>query len=240
MGFSFPARRRLFLLLALLFALVALFPLRLAFNMLGLQENGLAARSINGGVWWGTIEQLRLGRVMLGNVEARLSPIQLLVGRARMDFVRQTGGPDDLKGAVTVSSASFGIDDVTASIGADGLFAPLPISGIDFSDVSVRFADGACVRAQGRIKARMAATIQGLNLSQGLSGEAVCDGPALFLPLVSQSGLEKLNLHIEADGSYRAELLVSTMDAALAGTLAGNGFSRAADGGYVLKISGRL
>jgi general secretion pathway protein N len=212
----------------------------LAFNMLELQDKGLAARAIDGGVWWGNIEQLRLGRVMLGDVEARLSPVQLLVGRARMDFIRQTGASDDLKGAVTVSNASFGIDDVTASIGADGLLAPLPVSGIDFADVSVRFTDGACVRAQGRIKARMAAAIQGLNLSQGLSGEAVCDGPALFLPLVSQSGLEKFNLHIEADGSYRAELLVSTTDAALAATLAGNGFSRAAGGGYVLKINGRL
>ena len=141
-----PARRRLFVLLVFLFAMLALFPLRLAFNMLALQENGLAARAIHGSLWWGDIEQLTIGGVPLGNVEARLSPIQLFVGRARMDFSRQRGAPDDLKGAVSVNNSSFGVDDVTAHIGVGGLFAPLPVNGLDFDDLSVRFVDGACAR----------------------------------------------------------------------------------------------
>lgn len=239
MRFFLPAKRRLFLLLAFLFALLALFPLRLAFDMLALQQNGLAARAIHGSVWWGRIEQLRLGKVALGNVEARLSPVQLLVGRARMDFSRQRGGPDDLKGAVSVNTRSFGLDDVTAQVGVGGLFAPLPIHGLDFDDLSVRFVDGACVRAEGRMKARMTSTVQGLNLSQGLSGEAVCDGNALLLPLVSQSGLETMRLRIEGNRSYHAELLVKASDAALGAELEKNGFARKG-GAFALTLRGRL
>lgn len=239
MGLLLTARRRLFLLLAFLFALIALFPMRLAFDMLALQENGISARAVHGGVWWGSIEQLNLGGVPLGNVDARLSPVQLLVGRARMDFARQNGTPNDLKGAVSVNASSFGIDDVTANIAAGGVFAPLPVSGLDLQDVSARFAEGACVRAQGQVKARIASTIQGLNLSQGLSGEAVCDGASLLVPLASQSGLEKLLLRIEANGDYQAELLVSTNDPALAIDLQKNGFTRGG-GGQVLTVRGRL
>lgn len=234
-----PARRRLFLLLAFLFAMLALFPLRLAFNMLALQENGLSARSLNGSVWWGRIEQLMLGKVALGNVEARLSPVQLLVGRARMDFSRQRGAPDDLEGAVSVNNNSFGVDDVTAHVGVSGLFAPLPINVLDFDDLSVRFADGACVRAEGRMKARMASAVQGLNLSQGLTGEAVCDGNALLLPLVSQSGLETMRLRIEGNRNYSAELLVKTSDPALGAELEKSGFTRRG-GALAVMVRGRL
>lgn len=235
----FPARRRLFLPLAFLFALIALFPLRLAFDMLALRENGLSARAMEGGVWWGRIEQLSLAGIPLGTVDARLSPVQLLVGRARMDFVRQMGGPDDLKGAVSISTNSFGIDDVTATIGTGGIFAPLPVSGLDFQDVSVRFTKGACVHAEGRVKAMLAASVPGFDLPRALSGEAVCEGSALFLPLASQSGVERLNLRIEGNRRYRAEFLIRANEPSQAAALLANGFARA-PGGYVLRLGGRL
>jgi len=234
-----PARRRLFVLLVFLFAMLALFPLRLAFNMLALQENGLAARAIHGSLWWGDIEQLTIGGVPLGNVEARLSPIQLFVGRARMDFSRQRGAPDDLKGAVSVNNSSFGVDDVTAHIGVGGLFAPLPVNGLDFDDLSVRFVDGACARAEGRLKARMSPAVQGLNLSQGLSGEAVCDGSALLLPLASQSGMETMRMRIEGNRSFHAEFLIRTNDPALSADLQKNGFTHRGNA-LALSIRGRL
>ena len=237
MQWLLPARRRLFLLLIFLAAMLALFPLHLAFNMLALQENGISARAIRGGVWWGEMEQLMLGKVALGNVEARLSPVQLLVGRARMDFSRQRGAPDDLKGAVSVNSSSFGLDDVTARLGVGGLFAPLPVNGLEFDDVSARFADGACVRAEGRV--RMTISVQGLNLPQGLSGTAVCDGDALLLPLVSQSGLETMQLRVEGDRSYSAELRLKTSDPELAAELQKDGFVRRGEG-LGLTVRGRL
>lgn len=239
MWLLFPARRRLFVLLVFLFALLALFPLRLAFNMLALQENGLSGRAIHGSVWWGDIEQLTLGGVPLGNVEARLSAVQLLVGRARMDFARHRGAPDDLKGAVSVNTSSFGVDDVTAHIGVGGHFAPLPVNGLDFDDLSVRFADGACVRAEGRLKVRMSPAVQGLNLSQGLSGEAVCDGDTLLLPLASQSGMETMRMRIEANRSFHAELLVRTSDPALSTDLQKSGFTRRGNA-LALTVRGRL
>lgn len=229
------ARVRLFLLFAFLSSLIALFPLRIAFDMLKLHENGLSAHAIHGGLWWGNIEQLNISGVPLGDVEARLSPLALFAGHARINFVRH-GTSGDLKGAVSVDHDSFGLDDVTTSIGTGDIFAPFPVTGIELQDVSLRFSDGACIRAQGRVKTLIAA---GAALPPSLSGDAVCDGAALLLGLASQSGMEKLNLRLEGDLNYTAELLVRTSDSTQAANLAGTGFVQV-PGGYLLKLSGRL
>lgn len=237
MALLLRARGRLFLLLSFLFSLIALFPLRTAIDMLALHENALSARAIHGAVWLGRIEQLNLAGLPLGDVEARLSPLPLFIGRARMDFVRH-GSPDDLKGAVSVSNSSFGIDDVTASIGTGETFAPLPFTRIDLQDVSVRFAKGACIRAQGRVNIGLTlSTTQAF--SSSLSGDAVCNGAALLLALHSQSGMERLNMRVEGNRNYTAELVVRPSDATQAAALVDDGFVPA-PGGYLLKLSGQL
>ena len=60
-----------------------------------------------------------------------------------------------------------------------------------------------------------------------------------MLPLVSQSGLEKVNLRIWRSGRYLAEMRVETADAALGEALASAGFVDAG-GTRVLKIEGTL
>lgn len=229
------ARVRLFLLFAFLSSLIALFPLRIALDMLKLQETGLSAHAVHGGLWWGNIEQLSISGVPLGDVEAWLSPLALFAGRVRLDFVRQ-GTPGDLKGAISVDHDSFGIDDVTASIATGDIFAPFPVTNIELQDVSVRFSDGACIRAQGRVTTLIAA---GTALPPSLSGDAVCDGAALLMVLASQSGMEKLNLRLEGDRNYTAQLLVRSSDSTQAANLAATGFAQV-PGGYLLKLTGRL
>jgi general secretion pathway protein N len=113
------------------------------------------------------------------------------------------------------------------------------VSSFVMEDVSAWFSDDRCGHAEGRVRAQMAGRFPGLNLSQGLSGVASCDGDALLLPLVSQSGLEKVNLRIWRSGRYLAEMRVETADAALGEALASAGFVDA-DGTRVLKIEGTL
>jgi general secretion pathway protein N len=72
-----------------------------------------------------------------------------------------------------------------------------------------------------------------------LSGAVGCDGDALLMPLVSQSGLEKINLRIWRSGRYVADMRVETGDAALAGALAKVGFADVG-GARVLKVEGTL
>lgn len=193
--------REIFFVCALLFSLAALLPLRFALGWLGYADKGLAAREATGSVWLGALTEARFGTVALGDVATRLRFLPLLIGRARLDLEQ---ADDGLRGGVTVSRHGFGIDDATGTIEAEAL-ADLPPPTLDLADLSVRFADGMCVHAEGLVKARFAGELVGVSLTAGFSGEARCDGPAVLLPLVSQSGGDRLDVRLFADGRYRID-----------------------------------
>src|SRR3546814_7139896 len=71
--------------LALLIALVASLPLRLAVGWAASDTRGLGARGVHGSIWGGTIEQMRVGALPLGTLDAALSPLPLLLGRVRSE-----------------------------------------------------------------------------------------------------------------------------------------------------------
>ena len=71
MSFRLPFGRGAFFVAAFAFALVALFPLRLAIRWLGLDERGLAAREAEGSVWLGALKEAQLGRGRRSATSAR-------------------------------------------------------------------------------------------------------------------------------------------------------------------------
>lgn len=239
MGLSLSRRMRMALILLFALGFLLFLPMRIALGMAGLERLGVAAREVQGTVWSGGIDRLMLGTTSLGSVHAGLSPLSLPVGRARFDIWRRNGAADDLSGALTVGIGRIGIDDVTGAVPLGRTFAPLPVSSFAMEDVSAYFSGERCGHAEGRVRAQMAGQFPGLNLTQGLSGVASCDGEALLLPLVSQSGLEKVNLRIWRSGRYVAEMRVETADATLGGALAKAGFADAG-GVRVLKVEGTL
>lgn len=184
-------RARAVLILLFLFGLIAFMPMRIALGLTGLERVGVSARDVRGSLWSGRIDQLMLGTIPVGAVRAGLSPISLLMGRARIDIWRRRGAADDLSGALTVGFNRIGIDDVTGAVPLGRSFAPLPIGSLVMEDVTAYFSGDRCGHAEGRVRAQLAGQFPGLNLSQGLSGTASCDGDALLLPLVSQSALKR-------------------------------------------------
>jgi len=239
MALRLSRRTRTTLILLFVFGLILFMPMRIALGLTGLERVGVAARDVRGSIWSGRIDQLMLGTMPVGSVRAALSPISLLMGRARIDIWRQQGAADDLSGALTVGFGRVGIDDVTGAVPLGRSFAPLPIGSLIMEDVAAYFSGDRCGHAEGRVRAQMAGQFPGLNLSQGLSGTVSCDGEALLLPLVSQSGLEKVNLRIWRSGRYVAEMRVETADAVLADALAKAGFA-GAGGARLLKVEGTL
>lgn len=232
-------RARVALIILFVLGLLIFMPMRMALGMAGLERIGVAARDVRGTLWSGSIDQLMLGTTSLGAVHAGLSPLSLPMGRARFDIWRRNGAADDVSGALTVGFGRIGIDDVTGAVPLGRTFAPLPVSSLVMDDVSAYFSGDRCGHAEGRVRAQMAGQFPGLNLTQGLSGVAVCDGDALLLPLVSQSGLEKVNLRLWRSGRYVAEMRIETADATLADALAKAGFADAG-GVRVLKVEGTL
>lgn len=225
---------------AFVIALIAFLPLRLAMGWFDLGNTGLTARQVEGSLWYGTLREASFGGVALGDLRARLSPIQLLVGRARIDLAG-TGKADarPFRGAIGVSRHSFGIDDLTATLPAGNVFAPMPVSSLEFDDVSVRFQDGNCQKAEGRVRAAISGDLAGVSLGQGMTGTARCDAGALLLPLASQAGTENIALRLWPSGRFRGELTVQVSDPAAIEKLRLSGF-QATPNGYRLSIEGRF
>lgn len=218
-------------------ALIVFLPMRLVLGWIGLGDLGLTARQVTGSLWFGELHEAQAGGFALGDLSAHISPIQLLVGRARVEVGAEGGLP--LQGAVMLSRHSLGVDDVNASMAGGAAFAPLPITSLDLDDVSAAFKDGACDHAEGRVRATLAGAISGVPLPQALAGTARCDGDALLLPLDSTAGTESLEVRLRRDGSYAADLTMRTIDPALGTKLQLAGFQPSANG-YLLSIQGRF
>lgn len=215
-------------------------PMRLALGWFGLSEQGLVARRVSGSVWGATLSEARFGDLALGDLSARLSPLPLLLGRARVAL----RGPDaadasPLRAALTVSRHLLGVDDATGSFAAGRVFAPLPVTTLDLEDVTVRFRDGRCEAAEGRVRANLGAAAAGVALPASVAGDARCDRGALLLPLASQAGTESIRLRVEGDGRYQAQFAVQPTDPTLAQRLESAGFVVGPDG-YRLSVEGRF
>ena len=231
-----PLGRSLFFLCAFLFAIVALLPLRLALDWLAPGDRGFAAREARGSIWLGSLSEAQVGTVLLGDLTTRLRTLPLLIGRARIDLAR-ADEQNPLTGSVTLSRHSFGLDDVSARLELGAALAPLPIGSVDLSDVTAHFDDGSCTSAEGLVRATIAGEIGGISLPGGLSGNARCDGEAMLLPLLGQSGMEAVNLRLFDDGRYEVELAVRPVDDAMRDRLIAAGFALGSTG-YALRASG--
>ncbi|MCE7797496.1 type II secretion system protein N [Sphingobium sufflavum] len=232
-------RGRNILAVALLLALVGAMPLRMLFALVDAGEMGIAARSVRGPVWWGAAEELQAGPVRIGTVDVMLSPLHLLLGRARLDIRRKKGLPDDIEGALTAGVATRGIDDMTGTLPMGGALSPLPVSTVEMQDVSIAFSGSRCVRAEGRMRAMLSAGLPGMDLANGLSGAVRCDGTDLLIALVSQSGVERIELRVDGAGRYRGGMTVAGGDPLVAVALGAAGF-RPVGANQRLDVSGSL
>lgn len=216
--------------------LILFLPMRLALAWTGLDASGFAARSVTGSVWSGRLVEAQFGDLALGDLDARLSPLALLLGRARLAL---DGGTRPLKGAVTVTRHGFAVDDVTAQIASGRVFQPLPVGSLDLTGVTVHFVDNVCTKAEGRVRATLVGDAAGVALPASVAGNARCDGGALQLPLASDAGRETVALRITADGRYAAVFALQPADADTAARLTAAGFVERA-GGYQLSVEGRF
>ena len=237
MRFRLPLRRSVFFLAALAVALVVLLPLRVAAGWFDMGGKGLAAREVEGSLWFGRLREAQFGPVQLGDVDARLNVLPLFLGRARLSLHRDAAAGGALDGALLVSRHRFGIEDLTGQLGTGTLFSPLPITSLDLSDVSVHFEDERCESAEGQVRAGLAGDVVGLGMPASLSGTVRCQNGAAMLPLAGQSGAEQLNISFEANGRWRAEVVLRPTDAVIIQRLTAAGFSPGA-GGYVRRIDG--
>ncbi len=219
--------------------LLLLLPMRAALGWIGAGDDGLVARTASGSVWDGRLTDVRFGGLVLGDLDAAVSPLALLLGRARI-AVDGRDPARSIHGAASLSRHGVAVDAMTAHVPTGSLFAPVPVSAIDLDTVSVRFRDGQCESADGRVTATLASGgIAGIVLPATLSGPARCDGATLVVPLVSQAGTEGITIRITGSGGYHADLSLRPGDPAAVARLTGAGFTEQG-GAYRLSIDGRF
>lgn len=202
--------------------------------------DGVTARKVDGIIWDGSIRDLRLGKLPVGDVNARLLFGPLFMGRAEILLSRGDAQyVPGITGSVSRSLSGVSVRNLSATLPVGALLAPFPAENIQFEGVSARFAGGRCMEASGQVRLTLSDTMPGLNLQNGMLGQPRCDGAQLLLPLVSQSAMERADIRLSADGSYTVAVMLNGDRGDQAAVLNLAGF-RAVAGGYRLVQKGRF
>lgn len=224
------------MIIAVIITLIALFPLPLAVALTA--PEGVSARGVAGLLWSGRVDQLHIGALDLGTVNTGVSPMGLLTGRIALPFSREAApGVDPIVGRVSTGLGGQRIDGLTGTLALTT--GRIPISGIQLSNLSLRISGDGCQAASGRVQVTPTIAIPGIDLRNGLSGEAKCENGILVLPLTGQSGMENLTIRIRRNGQYEARLTVRADTPEMSQALTAAGFSPG-EGGFGVTMTGRL
>lgn len=213
---------------------VLLLPLSFALPLILPASSSLSARMAFGTLWSGTLRDARLAGIPLGETYVGLLPLPLMVGEARLRFISPA-----LRGTLVASPGRFGIAHATGPIDIAARLQPLPISQMVLDNARIEFRGRDCVAAEGPVRAVIAGDVGGIVLPGGMTGALRCDGKALLLPLVGQSGLERLDLRITGDGRWRADFSVRSTDPSTAAKLIAAGF-KTGPRGLSIRMRGTL
>ena len=228
-----------------LLTLALLFPMRWLVELAGLERAGLAARSVSGSVWGGRLEQAQVGGFELGTLDAHLSPLPLLLGRARLNLAPAAAegtapiAAPGLRGSIERRPGGRTILSGIDGLAGRGRLGPVPLREVRFANVALDMGADGCRAASGQVTAVPVLSLGPVSVSEGFSGAIRCNGRDLELPLASSGGGERLTLNIAPDGSYVARLGISASDPLVGAALGVAGFS-AVDGAWVRVIRGRL
>lgn len=219
----------------LLAALIIFMPLRVAVG-----GEGVAARKVEGILWDGSIRDLRVGQLAIGDVNARLKFWPLFLGRAQILLSRGDAPfSPGLEGSVTRRPSGFSVDNMRASFPAGQFFAPLPAQNIELQNFSVRFGAGRCMIADGSVRLTLPGGIPGFDVANGMLGKLRCNNGDLLVPLSSQSAMERVDIRVKGDGSYTATIFLGGDRLDQSAALGAVGF-RAVAGGQRMVLKGRL
>lgn len=230
--------RRSYIIAAALMLIIAFgifMPLRVVVD-----GDRISARKVDGIIWDGSMRDLRLGKVPVGDVNARLKFLPLLLGRAEIALSRGDAPfAPGISGSVTKRFNGASIDQFNATLAIGALVDPLPVEDIVLQGFSARFTGDRCVEASGAVRMTLTKAVPGLDLTNGLLAKPRCDRGQLLIPLLSQSATEHVDIRLSADGTFSVTILLEGDNAENADALMLAGFRKGARG-YMMTQRGRL
>lgn len=213
-----------------LLVLILMFPLRVALGLAG-ASGLLSAREVVGTVWSGAAFGLRAGNLPLGDINVKLRALPLVLGRAEFALNRPALPSQSQFRAVARGGKGWvAVKEANGELGLAGMMSPLPVRALTFSDFAVEMRNDRCVSAQGRLGLVIPSLGPLLPTETVLAGPASCDGDMLFVPMQGPSGAERLNLTVEADGQWHADLQLTGMPVEVSAPLLDTGFAERPDG----------
>jgi general secretion pathway protein N len=215
--------------------------MRLALDWFGSGSAGVAAREVQGSVWFGALKEAQVGNVGLGRPECQAARAAAAAGAGANFARRDDGAPaDDLRGAATMTRNGFGFDDVTGRLQLTaGALGPLRCRR-STSATSPPLRERLVHRGRPARCARWwQGDVGGIALPAGLTGTARCDAGALLLAMGASRALETVELRMFGDGRYVANVLIRSTDAALRDRMGAAGLTLTPQG-YGLNVSGQF
>lgn len=226
--------------LALVFAvaLLATLPMRLALAWAA--PGQVTAREVEGTVWAGALYDLRIGALPLGDVNAHLRPLPLLLARAELHIDRPGAAAEPaLRANVAGGSGWAYLHEVSGQVPLGDAFGALPATALGFRDFHLDMAGGSCREAGGQVSLILSPLSELMPGTIALTGAARCAKGALYVPMTGPSGFERVFLRLEPDGRWRADLVLAGLPVEVTTPLLNLGFS-ARPGGIGLSARGRL
>lgn len=204
--------------LAFVVAAIATAPLALALRLTDAGAMGLSAGHVSGSIWNGTIANASLRGHRMGDLRASLEPVSLITGVSRLRL-QSNGGT-----ATLVTGRLYGFEAVTATASVDRMGFSLPMEGaLSFNDASLLFAGENCQTAKGIVATDM---FQRGFAGPALSGPLTCAGGQGVARLAGKTENVEIamTMSMRADGHYRLDTMVNTVQPSMQAVLAGAGF----------------
>lgn len=222
------------MILSFVMTAIWLMPLGFILNLAGAQDAGFQWTHVSGSIRSGKVTGLRLGDQQLGDLDLKWQPSRLAL--ARLGYRAALDGPAGMmRTELTVGWGRTGLTNLSGRLELVELMS-LPADFrrtggvLSLDGISVDFHANACHEASGRARSNVLGNLVepfGLTGSE-LSGQAICDGAALSIPLRGTlNQTEDVILYIRGGGGERAniDIVIDTDDAVLTSALTSRDFT---------------
>ena len=207
----------------LILMLLWLLPLSVVIWSAGMGSVGLSARTVDGTAWGGRMHDVALSGTHLGDLQVRLSPVDLLFGTARLRIDSLSGGP--VSGEGYSGWPGRGLRNVDARLSLGPGLQALGLQTAQLTGLNAKFDSNGCVEASGQATVHTADGALARSVGPQLSGPATCVNGTMVFRVTDPAGKGTLSLEFGPKTGRRFTMLLPLSDALDKSALQALGFA---------------
>lgn len=200
-----------------------LLPLAILASVAGLGDTGLTARTVDGTAWKGRMLDAAFKGARLGDLQVRVSPLDLLTGTARFRVSALSG--EGMSGEGYAGLAGQGVRNVDARLVLGRDMRAVGVETAQLSGLSLHYKNGRCTEASGQMTVYLADGLLTRAVGPQMSGAAVCANGQLSFRLSDPEAKGTLTLEFPDKGQQRFIMILRPSDTLDQGALKALGFA---------------